>query len=624
MALNMRAPSRAPVRKKKSIDAQAVLDRLEGYLEGKIPEPMQWLVRFWEAQAAAFTYQELRAVAANQTAPDAFFAQWYQDYSRLMESRMTDVWRDAFLAGSRSVLEGLGDDVISPTEDAVRRWTLTHSGDLITRVTNDQIEAVRYILAEAHSKRMGVEEAARYIRPIVGLTRPQAESNLKLYEKVKENLRRDHPRMKDETVERRAREAAAKYAGEQQRYRAQLIAETEMLSAYNHGADEAVRQNMSMGLMPVMRKVWSTAMNGRVCEACQDLEGMEVGMDEEYSVQIHSKRDPERVLRTLTTLVPPLHPRCHCALMYVESTVGAGTADQALETDSLLQAPEFGEQDDGQLLRSGDLREALGDEDFAEYSRIIATNPYEEIKTLYYNYGFDATEYNHYEHGGSYNPFSDELRFSYPTHPERHKYSILAHEDGHKMDYRIDGSLDGLTFDGVSKLDNALLGYLSKSDNLIRPSQSDRFMSALRADKEAIETMRKKDPIKWDGILYALREHNYTHGAQDLLSGLYGRYDFGLIWGHGDEYYDRIYHIARDKVGIGLVRYRLSDQGIETTGPQSLRKLCREYVTGTELWANIQSAVVLRNEAPGAFGVLKVLAPESVKAYLEITGMVLR
>lgn len=691
MALSMRPASRMPVSKKgkkKSDEAQNVLDRLEAFLDEKVPGLVKQLASFWALQAAAVTHKQLRSFVAEEDSPDSLIPDWRHDYAVLAAGKMADGWREALTAGMRAgtpesgsaqghedidtrqgtdarsagpaesgtlfpdLLTPVGQAtsqphvptggagtlltptpippsggstvIYSPTDEKIRNWINTRAGELITNSTNEQVEAIRHILMESKANQMSVEETARLIRPTIGLTRPQAASNLKYYNSVKESLRKEHPRMKEESIEKKAREAAEKYAQKQIRYRAQLIAETELAFAYNYGHHEAIREGMASGKLPLMREIWSTANNGHVCESCQDLEGMEVGFDEEFSVEVHSKRNPERVLRTLKTTVPPLHPRCHCALLYVESTAGAGTADQAPDTDSVLQAPGFGELDDGQLLRSGDLREALGDEDFAEYSRIIATNPYEEIKTLYYNYGFDATEYHHYERGGGYYPVWDEVHFSYPTHPERHKYEILAHEDGHKMDHKIDGSLNDLTFDGITKLDNALLGWLKTQDQYIRPSQSDRFLSAIRADKAAIETMRKKDPVTWDGIIYALREHDYTIGAQDFLAGLYGRYDLGLIWGHGDEYYDRIYHIARDKVGIGLVRQRLSDQGIETTGPQSLRKLCREYVTGTELWANIQSAVVLRNESPGALGALKVLAPESVKAYLEITGMVLR
>lgn len=52
----------------------------------------------------------------------------------------------------------------------------------------------------------------------VGLTERQAAANLKYYNSIKERLTTDHPRMKPESIERKAREAASKYAERQQRY----------------------------------------------------------------------------------------------------------------------------------------------------------------------------------------------------------------------------------------------------------------------------------------------------------------------------------------------------------------------------------------------------------------------
>ena len=45
---------------KKSEESQRVLDALDAYLEGNIDEPVRWLVRFWQDQAAVMLYRELR------------------------------------------------------------------------------------------------------------------------------------------------------------------------------------------------------------------------------------------------------------------------------------------------------------------------------------------------------------------------------------------------------------------------------------------------------------------------------------------------------------------------------------------------------------------------------------
>ena len=309
-------PARRKKRKvHKSAESQAVLDALDKYLEGNIEEPVKWLTGFWKDQAAAFTYKELLSLVTDEAEPEQLFNTWFQDYSKLLSSRIIPMWESAFVEGAKSNprIANLGFEV-NTADTRVREWILDRGGELVTNVTGDQVNAIRYILAESRAENMGTGETARYIRPTVGLTERQAEANLKHYNAIKEQLRTEHPRMKDETIERKARESAGRFAAQQQRTRAETIARTELATAYNTGNDEAVRQAVNQGLMPIVHKVWSTAMDGHVCSACEDLEGTEVGMDDEFSATIG-----KNVKRTLSTLLPPMHPRCKCAVMYVET-----------------------------------------------------------------------------------------------------------------------------------------------------------------------------------------------------------------------------------------------------------------------------------------------------------------
>ncbi len=309
-------PKRRALRKAaKSDEAQRVLDALDEYLEGNVEEPVKWLARFWQNQAAAFSYKELLTLVTDKEEPDRLFNTWFQDYSRLLADKITPMWQQSFLAGANSnpIINGIGYQV-NTSETSVREWILSRGAELVTNVTTDQIKAIRYIIAESQAAQMSSAETARYIRPTVGLTERQAAANLRHYNFVKEQLRSDHPRMTDASIERKARESAAKYARVQQMTRAETIARTEMAHAYNQGNDTAVRQAMNQGLVPIMRKVWSTADNGHVCSACQDLEGTEIDMDKEFKVIVGKK-----VKRTLSASLPPLHPRCKCAVMYEET-----------------------------------------------------------------------------------------------------------------------------------------------------------------------------------------------------------------------------------------------------------------------------------------------------------------
>ena len=89
--------------------------------------------------------------------------------------------KQAFLEGwkNNSLFCG-AEDVIS-SESWVRSWIVDHTGDLITNCCNEQVSAIRYLIAEAESLNMSSAETARYIRPTIGLTERQAAANLKYY-----------------------------------------------------------------------------------------------------------------------------------------------------------------------------------------------------------------------------------------------------------------------------------------------------------------------------------------------------------------------------------------------------------------------------------------------------------
>lgn len=307
--LKMRARSRTI---KKSVESQKVLEALDNYLESNLDEPMKWLVRFWKDQAAVMLYKDLREIVIGEADPQSLFDQWFSDYSVFLSSKMTASWESAYFAAWNSIAEFVALEEKISSEIYVRDWIINRTGNLITNVCSDQVNAVRYLIAEAQSLGMSSDETARYIRPTVGLTERQAAANLRHYNSVKAQLRVDHPRMKEESIERKARTAAAKYAERQQRYRAETIARTEIAQAYNAGADAFIREAIRHELMPEMKKEWSTALDGRVCKECQALEGAQISMDDSFETQ--SGR------RNVTVLLPPLHPRCKCAVKYVEAT----------------------------------------------------------------------------------------------------------------------------------------------------------------------------------------------------------------------------------------------------------------------------------------------------------------
>ena len=310
MAFRFMKPKTRIVPIKKSEEDQEVLDKLQEYLDSALEEPVRFLVRFWKDQAAVLTYKELRKIAVSEEFPEEIMKDWRQDYSRLLRDKMTPVWEEAVKAGIQSnpVLQGMRFD----TRELVGDWITEHTAEMVTRVTDDQVKAIRYIVGESVTYKMGADETARYIRPIVGLTEQQTAANIEYYNNIKAQMVADHPRMKPGSIEQKARDAAAKYASKQHRTRADTIARTEIITAYHEGNDRGVRECISDGRLPKMKKVWSTSLDAKVCSACQALEGVELDMDKEFSAKSGRK--------TVTTSIPPLHPRCACAVKYVESS----------------------------------------------------------------------------------------------------------------------------------------------------------------------------------------------------------------------------------------------------------------------------------------------------------------
>lgn len=295
----MRPKARSDV--KKSEESQKVLDALEDYLNSSVDEPMRFLARFWRSQIAVITYEELRSIVEDEDVPENIMDGWFNDYSTMISDRMTAEWEHAMIAGASSQ-----DLNLNTAETNVRRWITERSADLVTSCCNEQRAAIRYVVAESLSGGTSSAEVAQYVRATVGLTRQQAAANLRHYNAIKEQLRADHPRMSASTIERRARRSAARYAEVQHRYRAETIARTELATAYHQGNDEAVRQAMAQNLMPKMKKIWSTARDDKVCRFCAALEGIEADMDGSFQADGRS------------IFIPPAHPRCGCAVKYVE------------------------------------------------------------------------------------------------------------------------------------------------------------------------------------------------------------------------------------------------------------------------------------------------------------------
>lgn len=312
MGFRMIAPKR--IRKIKTKNGKEVLHRLEEYLESVAVtgEPVEILCGFWKDQQDAITYQELRQAVLDGTLTTETLELWRQDYSILITERLSNVWTKAIETGPKGqpILDGIAFEFNMQTP-GIFNWIKERGANFVTVCTRDQQDAIAALLTKKMREGHTVDELARLIRPCIGLTEGQAKANVRYYDSIVANLRKEHPRMKTERIRKKARDAALKYAERQHRERAFTIAQTESAFAYNRGADEGIRQAQSEGYLGIVEKRWNTSGDDGVCEICASLEGTQIDMDAEFDFK-------GRVLFTGQKQLPPAHPKCACAIEYIE------------------------------------------------------------------------------------------------------------------------------------------------------------------------------------------------------------------------------------------------------------------------------------------------------------------
>lgn len=299
------------LKKARSGNGTEILKKLQDFLDSESDEPVKILCGFWKDQQNVITYQELRQGVIDGTLTEETYREWSSDYSFLVQERLQFLWNEALTTGSVSqpIMAGVSGFVFSSQTPAIMTWIQQRGAELVTRSTTEQREAIKALLAQSVVEHHSVDELARLIRPCIGLTEPQAKANLRYYDNIVKTLKEQHPKMKADSVQKKAREAAAKYAERQHRQRALTIAQTEMATAYNKGADEGIRQAQEQKLMGKVVKRWCTSNDDMVCDQCRALEGIEIDMDKPFAIKGKS---------TGESLTPPAHPRCACAIEYIE------------------------------------------------------------------------------------------------------------------------------------------------------------------------------------------------------------------------------------------------------------------------------------------------------------------
>ena len=283
----------------KGVKEAEVLRLLRSFLDEAEPRLVYFLVNTWRHQGKAITYKELREAILSGDISADLLDEWQQDYAQFVADHLQPAWQEAMAAAVKE-MEGKFAWYFDPFSDGVRSWVETRAAEFVANTTAVQISGLRAVIQRAAVlEDMSVDQLARAIRPMVGLTKQQTRANLNYYQSLLDNG----------VSEKRALDLSTRHASRLHRSRAYTIARTELASAYNAGAHEGTKQAQAAGYMGEVVKEWSTADDERVCPICNGLDKTQIGMDEEFTGMSGSWS---------TKLHPPAHPGCRCAVKYVE------------------------------------------------------------------------------------------------------------------------------------------------------------------------------------------------------------------------------------------------------------------------------------------------------------------
>lgn len=294
---------------RKLVASNQALVKLRQFLKVKEPEFVYFLHTLWNNQQEAITYKELRQCILNNELAQDIIEDWQQDYSKFVNRHMKPLIDKAVEAGTETIRSKYPQISLNYNPELLKLYTERYSARFVTNSTTEQINAVRQAVRMAANRHtMSVDGLARAIRPMVGLTQRQTIANMNYLDSL----------INGGMSQKAALDKSLKYAARQHRYRAQMIARTEMAFAYEDAEYSSVLQAQRENLMGHTIKKWCTARDGvegvdeygRVCKICAALDGVEKEMDESFDF-------PTR-LPASTRLKPPAHPHCRCVLLYIE------------------------------------------------------------------------------------------------------------------------------------------------------------------------------------------------------------------------------------------------------------------------------------------------------------------
>lgn len=171
----------------------------------------------------------------------------------------------------------------------------------VTAVSFETRQAIRAVITEAFKAQIPVRDAAKLVRPVIGLTKRQATAV----------VRQRQADLAAGMAAELAQARANRYAEKLLKQRALMIARTETIAASTQGQIALWQEAKGQGLLPPQTEaVWITTDDDRTCPICIAFDGQTQPIGAFFTVA------------EISVPGPPAHPNCRCALGLDAASIG--------------------------------------------------------------------------------------------------------------------------------------------------------------------------------------------------------------------------------------------------------------------------------------------------------------
>jgi SPP1 gp7 family putative phage head morphogenesis protein len=187
--------------------------------------------------------------------------------------------------------------VLDLTRPRVAKWVAEHSTELITNIGKNSREAIKHVLGEGINRGRHPLRMAKDLKRSLGLNDRLAKAVMNRRLSLE---KADMPLTKVDKI-------VKKYSEKLLKYRAELIARTESMTAINQGRLDLWKQLEEDEAFPdPMEQEWLTSADERVCPICGPMNGQRRAIGESFEGSEGSVD------------APPIHAQCRCSVVLVK------------------------------------------------------------------------------------------------------------------------------------------------------------------------------------------------------------------------------------------------------------------------------------------------------------------